>query len=222
MSFQSSIALEDKNNGKNRQGYLLRERERESEMTYLAVVSLRGHCKIVDEKRNEAGNLLMVLCCCVWLDHTLNLQGIPHPPENPTSLNSSVLKGSHVQVTPPGACLFKYWNPFFPTKNLLQLQKDSPPRLCGMTWTCCVGDLDIIMVVAAAAKLFKAESETHNSNQERTTWCKWFLSWGFFFLDSVPSTDYRQPKYDENSGITCMHARMLKYIVALKQKTFLL
>jgi hypothetical protein len=65
MSFQSSIALEDKNNGKNRQGYLLRERERESEMTYLAVVSLRGHCKIVDEKRNEAGNLLMVLCCCV-------------------------------------------------------------------------------------------------------------------------------------------------------------
>ncbi len=28
MSFQSSIALEDKNNGKNRQGYLLRERER--------------------------------------------------------------------------------------------------------------------------------------------------------------------------------------------------
>jgi hypothetical protein len=71
MSFQSSIALEDKNNGKNRQGYLLRvrererERERESEMTYLAVVSLRGHCKIVNEKRNEAGNLLMVLCYCV-------------------------------------------------------------------------------------------------------------------------------------------------------------
>jgi hypothetical protein len=72
MSFQSSIALEDKNNGKNRQGYLLRERrerererERESEMTYLAVVSLRGHCKIIDEKRNEAGNLLMVLCYCV-------------------------------------------------------------------------------------------------------------------------------------------------------------
>ncbi len=29
MSFQSSIALEDKNNGKNRQGYLLRVRERE-------------------------------------------------------------------------------------------------------------------------------------------------------------------------------------------------
>jgi len=198
------------------------ERERESEMTYLAVVSLRGHCKIVDEKRNEAGNLLMVLCCCVWLDHTLNLQGIPHPPENPTSLNSSVLKGSHVQVTPPGACLFKYWNPFFPTQNLLQLQKDSPPWLCGMTWTCCVGDLDIIMVVAAAAKLFKAESETHNSNQERTTWCKWFLFWGFFFFWFCSKYDCRQPKYDENLGITCMHARMLKYIVALKQKTFLL
>jgi hypothetical protein len=67
MSFQSSIALEDKNNGKNRQGYLLREREREREceMTYLAVVSLRGHCKIINEKRNEAGNLLMVLCCCI-------------------------------------------------------------------------------------------------------------------------------------------------------------
>ncbi len=43
----------------------------------------------------------------------------------------------------------------------------------------------------------------------------------FFFPDSVPSTDYRKPKYDENLGITCMHARMLKYIVALKQKTFL-
>jgi hypothetical protein len=31
MSFRSSIALEDKKNGKNRQGYLLRERERERE-----------------------------------------------------------------------------------------------------------------------------------------------------------------------------------------------
>jgi hypothetical protein len=78
------------------------------------------------------------------------------------------------------------------------------------------------MVMAAAAKLFKAESETTTQTKKEPHSANDFCFGGFFFHDFVPSTDYRQPKYDENLGTACMHARMLKYIVALKQKTFLL